>query len=100
MDDTLIGHKIPAITDITGAERLMLRDGVATVTIASGDRLLVPYLRLADGARMSARIQVRRPKTDKQRRFVHIAQHSGGQLVGGVSLELRPGIKRGPPVER
>jgi hypothetical protein len=37
-----------------------------------GRELLVPYDR------------------DLTRRFVHVAQHSGGQLIGGVSLELRP----------
>lgn len=44
----------------------------------------------AAGARMVARVQVSRPRIEKERRFVHVAQHSGGQLIGGVSLELRP----------
>jgi hypothetical protein len=92
--------KIQAITDVTGAERLKLQDSIATVTLARYGPLRVPYLRLSDGAKMPARVQVRRPKTDKQHRFVHIAQHSGGQLVGGVSLELRPAVKKGSSVER
>ena len=53
------------------------------------DRMDVPFLRLAEGARMVAKVQVERPKVAKARRFVHVAQHSGGQLIGGVTLELR-----------
>lgn len=87
---TLKGDKVRAITDIVGAELLELHDGIVRVTMGKTDRLHVPYLRLADGARMVAKIHVNRPKIDKERRFVHIAQHSGGQLIGGVSLELRP----------
>jgi subtilisin family serine protease len=87
---TLKGEQVRAVTDIIGAELLELRDGIARVTLGKADRLQVPYVRLADGARMVARIHVDRPKIDKERRFVHVAQHSGGQLIGGVSLELRP----------
>jgi subtilisin family serine protease len=87
---TLKGEQVRAVTDIIGAELLELRDGIARVTLGRADRLQVPYLRLADGARMAARVHVDRPKIDKERRFVHVAQHSGGQLIGGVSLELRP----------
>jgi hypothetical protein len=87
---TLKGEQVRATTDIVGAESLDLRDGIARVTMGKADRLHVPYVRIADGARMTARIHVDRPKIDKERRFVHVAQHSGGQLIGGVSLELRP----------
>lgn len=86
----LKGEQIQAVTDIIGAELLQLRDGIARVIVGKADRLHVPYVRLADGVRMAARIHVDDPKTDKQRRFVHVAQYSGGQLIGGVSLELRP----------
>ena len=87
---TLKGERVGAITDIVGAGLLELRDGIARVTMGKADRLHLPYVRIADGARMVAKIHVSRPKIDKERRFVHIAQHSGGQLIGGVSLELRP----------
>jgi subtilisin family serine protease len=86
---SLEGEKVFAVTDIMGAKRLTLKDGIATVIIAEASALQVPYVRIADGARMIARINVRSPKVSKEHRFVHISQHSGGQLVGGVSLELR-----------
>jgi len=86
----LKGDQVRMITDIVGAELLELRDGIARVTMGKADRLQVPYVRIADGARMPASIHVHRPRIDKERRFVHVAQHSGGQLIGGVSLELRP----------
>jgi hypothetical protein len=89
---SLEGEKVYTLTDIMGARRLTLKDGIATVTIAEASPLYVPYVRIADGARMIARINVRCPKIDKEHRFVHIAHHSGGQLVGGLSLELRPAL--------
>jgi hypothetical protein len=90
----LEGGKVRAMTDIIGAESLELRDGIATVTLAKGARLHVPDVRIAEGARMAARIHVSKPGIEKERRFVHIAQLSGGQAAGGVSLELRPGLKK------
>jgi len=90
---TLKGDQVHAITDIIGAEVLELCDGVATVTMGRADRMQVPFLRIAEGARMVARIHVRRPKIDKERRFVHVVQQSGGQLIGSVSLEFRPSRK-------
>ena len=95
-DDPLVSRKaaldgelICMTTDISGAHRLALQDGTATVTIVEGGVLHVPYVRLALGTRMIAKIQVSGAKIDKEHRFVHVAQHSGGQLLGGVSLELR-----------
>jgi hypothetical protein len=38
---------------------------------------------------MPASVRVQHPKISKEQRFVHVAQLSGGQLVGGVTLELR-----------
>lgn len=97
---TLRGEKVRVVTDVVGAELLELRDGIAKLTMGKADRLHVPYLRLADGARMAARIHVERPKVDKEGRFVHVAQYSGGQLFGGVSMELRARGKQGPGRKR
>lgn len=86
--------RIRTITDISGAETLDVNQGNATITIAQKERLHVPFLRIADGARMVARIHLHREKNDKRGGFIHVAQHSGGQLIGGVSLELRARKKR------
>jgi hypothetical protein len=75
-------------TDVVGAQRLELRDGVASILAAEDARLFVPHVRLAPNVRMPARIRVHGPQTDERRRFVHVAQLSGGQLVGGITLEL------------
>jgi hypothetical protein len=90
MKASLKGDRILATTDILGADLLELGDGIARVTLGKADRLHIPKLRLLEGARLVARIHVSRPKIDKERRFVHVAQRSGGQLIGGVSLERRP----------
>jgi subtilisin family serine protease len=93
----LEGDRVRTMTDITGAEALELRDGIATITLAKGARLHVPDVRIAEGARMTARVHVSKPRIDRESRFVHIAQFSGGQVEGGVSLELRPGLKKKDP---
>lgn len=90
----LKGEHIREVTDVIGAELIEVRDGIATVTMGKADRFHLPYVRLASRARMVARIRVNRPKIEKDQRFVHVAQYSGGQLIGGVSLELRPRRKR------
>jgi hypothetical protein len=91
---TLKAEQVRATTDVVGAELLELRGGIATLTMGKADHLYLPYIRLAEGARMVARIHVSRPRINKDLRFVHVAQHSGGQLIGGVSLELRPRQRR------
>jgi hypothetical protein len=78
-----------ALTGIRNATRMTLADGSAHVTVHGEGPLQVPDIRLAKGARMTATIHVTAPRTEGVRRFVHVAQRSGGQLVGGVSLELR-----------
>lgn len=90
VDATLRGGQVRAVTGIVGADVLKLHDGIATVTMGDAQVLQVPHVRIANGARMATRIHVTRPKVDQERRFVHVAQHAGGQLMGGVSLELRP----------
>jgi hypothetical protein len=96
IDVTVKGaEEIRALTDVQGAELLEVKHGIATVTLAKADCLRMPFVMVAEGAKMVARIHLRNAKTDTARRFVHVAQHSGGQLIGGVSLELRPRKKRG-----
>ena len=78
------------LTGITGAGLLELRNGIATVTMEDERQLRVPQVRIANRARMPTRVQVMRPQVDAEHRSVHVIQHSGGELMGGVTLELRP----------
>ena len=103
---TLEGDQIREVTDIIGADLLELRDGIARITVSRRIRpdlsnqrryphlylpeLHLPHLRIAQGARMPVAIEVHEPKPVDGLRHVHIAQHSGGQLIGGVTLELKP----------
>ena len=86
---TLKGEEVGMRTDITGAERLELRSGIATITLIStdGPQLHVPYLRLRGGARLPASIQVQ-GKTSEKSQNVHVGQLSGGQRIGGITLKL------------
>ena len=54
--------------------------------------LVLRSLRLIEGARMPARLHVQ-ARTDAGPRFVHVAQYSGGQLLGGVSLQFGPTVE-------
>jgi subtilisin family serine protease len=75
-------------TDILGAKSLELGDGIASIVVAGKENLFIPCIRITEGIKMPAKIHVERVKIDKEHRFVHIAQLSGGQRAGGVSLEL------------
>jgi len=97
LQTTLHGEDVGRLTDIAGAEMLDLRDGVATVTAAKNERLCVPQVRVVEGVRMPVSIRIVKPKLDDGKpRRVHVAQYSGGRLIGGVTLELRP-AKKGKP---
>lgn len=91
---TLKDRQVKDRTDIVGAAQLQLADGIASVTLAPDQPLLVPCARVAEGVRMPVSIGVRRIETDERQRHVHVAQLSAGQLVGGVTLELRTGLER------
>lgn len=76
-------------TDIEGAEALDVQNGIATIFLSKkNNKLFIPDVRLSKDARMPASIKVSKPEISKENRFVHVAQLSGGQLVGGVTLEL------------
>lgn len=91
MKVTLKGEEIQIRTDIIGAEMLELNNGVASILVADKEdrRLFIPNIRLAEGVKMPAIVYVHDSKINENKHFVHIAQLSGGQLVGGVTLELR-----------
>jgi hypothetical protein len=90
LQSTLRGAAIQAKTDVVGARLLSLRNGMATIAMTPGEALVIPFLRLTPGTRLPVRIRVWKPAAGKKRRFVHVAQFSGGRRAGGVSLELRP----------
>ncbi len=92
---TLLDRDVRSRTDIVGAQQIDLRDGTASILVAERARLFIPDVRLRPNAKMPARIWVDDPRTSGQRRFVHVAQLSGGQIVGGITMQLRtPGEER------
>src|SRR5439155_17873237 len=86
----LKGHDVEERTDVFGATTLELHDGVARIRATAERPLVLTSLRLLEGVRMPARLHVR-ARIDAGPRFVHVAQYSGGQLIGGVSLEFGRG---------
>ncbi|HSF06644.1 MAG TPA: S8 family serine peptidase [Methylomirabilota bacterium] len=83
----LKGDDIGERTDVFGATTLELYDGVARIRASAERGLVLKSLRLLDGARMPVRLNVK-ARTEAGPRFVHAAQYSGGQLIGGVSLQF------------
>lgn len=89
MRSELTGNQAAMLTGIRNASRIVVADGIAVVTLAGNAPLYVPDVRLADRARMVAMVSVTGIETEGKHCLVHVAQRSGGQLVGGVSLEFR-----------
>lgn len=85
----LKGSDVELTTDIRGAELLELKDGVVSIQGGRGQRIIIPYLRLEKGVKMAVSVRVSNPRTDRDLRFVHVTQLSGGQVIGGVSLEFK-----------
>ena len=84
---TLKGGDIEERTDVFGATTFELYDGVARIRATAERALVLRSLRLLNGVRVPARLNVQ-ARTDAGPRFVHVAQYSGGQLIGGVSLQF------------
>ncbi|HET9488409.1 MAG TPA: S8 family serine peptidase [Methylomirabilota bacterium] len=78
--------------DVVGATALEVHDGIARIRAMPERALVLRSLRLIEGARMPARLHVQ-ARTDAGPRFVHVAQYSGGQLLGGVSLQFGPTVE-------
>jgi hypothetical protein len=81
--------KIRSRTDIVGAENIIIENGIARILMGEKNNMIISSIRLTHGIRMPVRITVTNAKIKGDRRYVHIAQLSGGQLIGGVSLELK-----------
>jgi hypothetical protein len=86
----LEGEEIREKTDVVGAARLEIANGVA-VLLSEGDRdLFLPRLQLAPGAVLPVTVRVAGAAIDEERRYVHATHSSGGVRLGGVTLELSP----------
>jgi hypothetical protein len=83
----LKGPEAEERADVFGATTLEVYNGIARIRATPERKLLLRSLRLVEGARMPARLHVQ-ARTEAGPRFVHAAQYSGGQLVGGVSLQF------------
>lgn len=86
---TLTGESVWRRTGIQGADRVEYGDGVARVHAAGAERVRLPRIELAEGARVPVRLAVRGARAAGERRYVHVAQYAGGELVGGITLEIR-----------
>jgi hypothetical protein len=75
-------------TGIQGAASVRLADGIATLEIAPKGSLLVPCLRVANGARMPAAVQVTGRAAKKARGAIHVGQLAGGRRIGGVTVQF------------
>jgi hypothetical protein len=89
---TLKGDEVEERTGVVGAATLELHGGLASITLG-GDRLVIPCVHVVEGARMPVRVRVNEIRTRGEQRFVHVAQLAGGRRLGGVTLELRKGLK-------
>jgi Subtilase family len=83
----LKGPEAEERADVFGATTLEVYNGIARIRAMPERKLLLRSLRLVEGARLPARLHVQ-ARTEAGPRFVHAAQYSGGQLVGGVSLQF------------
>ncbi|QJR10447.1 hypothetical protein DSM104443_01511 [Usitatibacter rugosus] len=75
---------------VTGEARIVdVAGGEVELTLGQGP-LYVPRLVLGPGQPVGASISVTGAPAAAVPRRVHVAQRSGGQIVGGASLEVRP----------
>ena len=84
---TLKGPQVREVTDIEGAELLVLAGGVATIT-AEGESLSVTCLRIREGTRLPAIVRVVGARRKKPHGAVHVGQLSGGRRLGGVTMQF------------
>ena len=85
---TLEGPQVIDRTGIQGATWLRLEEGIATVQIEQRARLVIPCLRVEEGARVPTAVQVTGDQAPRARGTIHVFQLSGGRRIGGVALEL------------
>ncbi|WP_372623944.1 hypothetical protein [Falsiroseomonas sp.] len=93
---SLAASQLADRTGIRGAERLWLADGMATLAIADGGRLVVPRLRIGRAATLPASVQLRGARAAQARGSIHVVQLSAGRRVGGLTLVVSRGRDDGP----
>lgn len=81
-------------TSVRAAETLTVSDGVATIGFSTKAPLVIPCLRVADGARLSVAVRVLRLRKQEGVPELRVLQLSGGRRVGGVTLQVGKGGKR------
>lgn len=84
-DAVLEGDEVEAVTDVQGAGRLVLRDGLAT--IEGGPKLVLPRLRIAHGASLEIHALAAGTKLPCS---IHLLHLSGGRRVGGGTFRMSP----------
>ena len=77
------------LTGIEHAKGMEVAHGLAAIELGMDAPLRIPEVRLQAGVRMPVRVALADVRVGGDRRFVHVTQRSGGQVVGGVSLQLR-----------
>ncbi|MEM6771101.1 MAG: hypothetical protein AAF597_10990, partial [Bacteroidota bacterium] len=79
---------IPELTGITGAQKLTIQDGVASILFSGEGRLSIPMLRLREGVKMPVSIRAAKVELFEKRAMINVGQLSGGRRAGGVSVEI------------
>jgi hypothetical protein len=78
------------VVGVSGASRLRVKDGLATITLdRRSDRMTISRL-FATGPRAIARVRVVDPVVGPEKGFIRVSQSLIGAPRGGVTLELRP----------
>lgn len=82
-------------TSVRGAGVVAIADGVATIGFTSKAPVVIPCLRIAEGARLSVSVRILRLRKQQEGapelRVLHL---SGGRRVGGVTLRVGKAEKR------
>jgi hypothetical protein len=85
-------------TGIEGLTELRLTEGNAHVIAPAADTLRIPEIRVRDGVKMPVRLLVHGARIGASSSFVHVRHRSGGNIIGGVTLELTRKLKRATPM--
>ena len=86
---------VPRILDVSGAAHARV-EGAATRLSArlGGPPLYLSDVRIQPGVKMPVRLWLRGLRLGADAPRLHVAQRSGGKIIGGVSVELRRNLAR------